>query len=260
MKSTLVCLHGWGGSKESFTELRETLKESGIEILTPDLPGFGDEPEPKKPWTIDDYADWVEQWLQTRNPLRQSSGQATLETRISVLGHSHGGRIAIKLAVRGTVPIDHLYLCAAAGIRHPRHIKRIIGLMLAKTGKIFLSIPGFKHLQPFGKKFLYRLVRVHDYEQATPVMRDTLVRVTAEDLRPLLPFIEVPTDIFWGTDDQMTPVSDAYLMKKGIRESKLHLFQGVRHRVHRDKAAEIAKVILEQTRNPKLETRDKSES
>ncbi len=56
MKHVLVCLHGWGGSKESFTELREALKDSGVEILTPDLPGFGSEPEPDHPRTTNDYA------------------------------------------------------------------------------------------------------------------------------------------------------------------------------------------------------------
>lgn len=234
--TTLLCLHGWGGTKDSFAELREALKDAPLTILTPDLPGFGGEAEPKQPWTVDDYADWVEQYIADHN----------LTEPILLLGHSHGGRIGIKLAVRGSVPISHLYLCAAAGIRHPRHFKRIIGLMLAKTGKFMLSIPGLKHLQPLGKKFLYRLVRVHDYEKASPVMRDTLVRVTAEDLRPLLPFVHLPTDIFWGTDDGMTPISDAYVMNRGIADSKLHVYQGVRHRVHRDKAIDIADVIKEQ--------------
>lgn len=249
MKPVLLCLHGWGGNKESFTELREALKGINIEILTPDLPGFGSEPEPPKPWTVDDYEDWVEHWLstqpETRNPPSPSGYGGAGQSPVFLLGHSHGGRIAIKLAVRGSIPIEHLFLCAAAGIRRPRHLKRIIGLMLAKTGKFLLSIPGFKRLQPLAKKFLYRFVRVHDYENASPVMRDTLVRVTAEDLRPLLPFIHVPTDIFWGTDDSMTPVADAYVINRGIAKSKLHLFHGIRHRVHRDRAREIAEVIQE---------------
>ncbi len=234
MKPILLCLHGWGGSKESFTELREALKGTDIEILTPDLPGFGDEPEPKTPWTVDDYVDWVEQKL---------SGISFQESELHLLGHSHGGRIGLKLAARGSLPIKHLYLCAAAGIRHPRHFKRMFGLMLAKTGKFFLAVPGLKQLQPVAKKFLYKLVRVHDYEKASPIMRDTMSRVVHEDLRPILPFIKTPTDIFWGTEDGMTPVSDAYVMHKGIAGSRLHLYQGVRHRVHRDKATEIAAVI-----------------
>lgn len=233
MKQVLVCLHGWGGSRESFTELRAALGDA-CEIHTPDLPGFGGEPEPSRAWSVDDYADWAEQWIASHVQSSQP---------IHLLGHSHGGRISMKLATRGHVRIAHLYLCAGAGIRRPRHIKRLIGLLLAKTGKFFLAVPGLRALQPLGKKLLYKLVRVHDYEKASPVMRETLIKVTAEDLRPLLPHIRIPTDIFWGTDDRMTPFADASLMHERIVGSRLHAFPGVRHRVHRDKAPDIAQVI-----------------
>ncbi len=253
----LVCLHGWGGSKESFTELRNALKEEPIQILTPDLPGFGKEPEPRKPWTVDDYADWVEEWIkkQMENArLPDGQGKWKMENGIHLLGHSHGGRIALKLAYRqaSRIPnpnpqpptlITHLYLCAAAGIRHPRHIKRIVGLTLAKSGKFFLKLPLLKTLAPLGKKFLYKLVRVHDYEVASPTMRQTLINVSSEDLRPILKDIRIGADIFWGTDDRMTPLSDAHIMKRDIRGSMLHVYDGIRHSVHREKAAEIATVI-----------------
>jgi pimeloyl-ACP methyl ester carboxylesterase len=232
MNHTLVCLHGWGGTKESFTELRSALEGSGITLFIPDLPGFGAEPEPKKPWDTDDYANWVETQIKkhVRGPF-------------SLLSHSHGGRISLKLAARKSLPIEHLYLCAAAGIRHPRHLKRIVGLTLAKSGKALLAIPGLKKLQPIGKKFLYKLVRVHDYELASPVMRQTLINVSAEDLRPILKKIDIGTDLFWGTEDGMTPYADALVMNRGIEQSVLHSFDGIRHRVHRDKATEIAAVI-----------------
>ena len=244
MKTVLLCLHGWGGSKESFTELREALKGSDLEILTPDLPGFGQEPEPKHPWTTDDYADWVVDWY-------KKTGHQ--HSRLFLLGHSHGGRIALKLATRlsrapnsepePALPIAHLFLCAPAGIRHPRHFKRIVGLMLAKTGKFFLSIPGIRKLQPLGKQLLYKLVRVHDYEKASPIMRETMIRVSAEDLRGVLPLITVPTDIFWGTDDRMTPIGDLAVLQRGIVQSRKHVFPGVRHNVHRAAAKDIATTI-----------------
>ena len=253
---TLLCLHGWGGSAESFTELREALKDTDITILTPDLPGFGSEPEPKEPWTTDDYADWVVQWYEANRPplpVPLPSGEG--KTRLLLLGHSHGGRIAIKLVTRSNSEFripnsefpSHLFLCASAGLRHPRHFKRILGLTLAKTGKTLLRVPGLKSLEPLGKKFLYRLVRVYDYENASPVMRQTLINVTKEDLRPLLSKISVPTDIFWGEDDGMTPVSDAHVMHNEIAGSTLYLYKGVRHRVHRDKAREIGEVIRKRT-------------
>lgn len=241
----LLCLHGWGGSKESFTELREALKGTTVDILTPDLPGFGDEPEPTHAFTIDDYADWVVEWIQKKYPdlIQDSTGEMPSRPSILLLGHSHGGRIAIKIVAGNMLPVHHLFLCASAGIRRPRHIKRIIGLLLAKTGKFFLSIPGMRTLQPLGKKFLYRLVRVHDYEKASPLMRDTLINVTEEDLRPLLQTIHVPTDIFWGTDDKMTPIADGKLMAKKIPENTFHEYPGIRHGVHREKAKEISEVI-----------------
>lgn len=250
MTSILVCIHGWGGSKESFNDLREALKGVDLQILTPDLPGFGSEPDPSRPWTNDDYADWVTEWIEHAQPATSNQRPAT----IHLLGHSHGGRIAIKLAWRrsnhsnNSLPTTHyslsrLYLCAAAGIPHPPTLKETLGLIAAKAGKAFLSIPGLRGLQSSSRKILYKLLGVHDYERASSVMKETLRLVTNEDLTPLLRSINIPTDIFWGRDDTMTPFSDALTMEREINGSTLHTFENARHRIHRDKANEIAKVI-----------------
>lgn len=238
MKLLLLCLHGWGGSKESFTELRGAMDGMDVELLTPDLPGFGEEPEPPAPWSVEQYAVWVRDWVRDRY-----TDTELKERAFSILGHSHGGRIAVWISANHLLPVEHLYLCAAAGIRHPRHCKRIIGLTLAKTGKFFLKIPGLRSLQPLGKKFLYKLVRVHDYEKASPLMQQTLINVTAEDLRPLIATVSIPADLFWGENDGMTPIQDAHVMHRLIAGSVLHTYPGVRHAVHRDRAVEIAKVI-----------------
>ena len=230
-----MCLHGWGGSSESFNELSEKLRNSNIKIYAPDLPGFGSEPEPDHPFSVDDFAEWIESYL-SQLPINNS--------RLQVVGHSLGGRIAIKLANRGNLKIDHLFLCAAAGIKRPKHIKRVVALTVAKTGNAILSIPGLGFLKKVAKSLLYKALRVHDYEKASPLMQKTLVKVTNEDLKPLLKNIKVPTDIFWGENDKMTPIADAHIMKNEIEGSVLHTFPGVGHRIHRDKAVNIAEVIL----------------
>lgn len=249
MNPVLLCLHGWGGSKESFAELRAALDGEELTILTPDLPGFGAEPEPARPWSVDDYTDWVEQWLSTQYKVRRMQYAEPL----LLLGHSHGGRIAIKLASRlssnkrvnesTSQQIDHLYLCAAAGVRRPS-LKRTIGLILAKCGKLIFAIPGVKNLAPIARKMLYKVLREHEYERASPIMRHTHAKVTAEDLTPLLSSITVPTDLFWGENDTQTPIANGRLMHERIAGSVLHTFEGTRHRVHRDRAQEIASVIL----------------
>ncbi len=257
MNTALFCLHGWGGSKESWNELREALAHtSNITLFTPDLPGFGEEPEPQKPWTVDHYAGWCQAWIRTT--LEQEKTNGTTYDQVALIGHSHGGRIALKLAwmqsltpnpspkVRGeqqTLNYSHLFLCAAAGIRRSRHIKRTIGFLLAKTGKWILSLPGGTYLTPITKKLLYKLMRVHDYERASDVMQKTMINVTQEDLTPLLEEITLPTDLFWGDDDTMTPIEDGILMQEKIPHAVLHRYADCRHAVHREKAQEISATI-----------------
>ena len=233
-RPVLLCLHGWGGSEESFTELREALKGTDIEILTPDLPGFGGQPDPPAPWNIDDYAKWVVTWLPTQR-----------HSPLFLLGHSMGGQIAAYIAAKKMLPIDVLFLCAPAIVRGRLGLRRSIGALLAKSGKMILSIPGLRLLQPAFRRLLYTLVRVHDYESASPVMQQTLVRVSHQPLTALLPSIAVPTEIFWGRDDRQTPPREARIVHRGIAKSNLHLYAGIRHAVHRAKAGEIAKVICE---------------
>lgn len=238
MKPVLLCLHGWGGSKESFTELRAALEDEDLLILTPDLPGFGDEPQPARPWSVADYADWVERWVEQTLPPSPYP--------LLLLGHSHGGRIAITLASRRQTiahrTITHLFLCAAAGIRRPS-LKRTFGKALSAVGKAVFALPGLTGIEPKARKALYKILREHDYERASPLMRQTLARVTGEDLTPLLSRITVPTDLFWGEEDRQTPLVDGKLMHERIKGSVLHTFAGTRHRVHRDRAQEIASVI-----------------
>lgn len=235
MRATLLCLHGWGGSSSSFNTLRTKLQDADVEFLAPDLPGFGTEPEPDEPWNVDSYGTWVVGWLKKN---RQSKGPLLL------LGHSHGGRIALKLVASGTLTPDHLYLCAPAINRHHRYrLRRKVGQTLAKTGKAVLSLPVLSAFAPLGKTALYKLMRVHDYEKASPIMQKTLVLVTQEDISLLADRISVPTDLFWGNEDSQTPVEDGEFLASAIKPCRLHRYAGVRHAVHCDRAAEIAAVI-----------------
>lgn len=235
MRPTLLCLHGWGGSKDSFGPLRDALAGTDLEILTPDLPGFGAEPDPPSPWTVDDYAAWVKTWTE-----KNKKGDGPLW----ILGHSHGGRTAIVLAAKSMLPVERLFLCAPAINRNRRYfLRRTLGVALAKTGKFLLSIPGLSALAPAAKKLLYTLLRVHDYERANPLMQRTLVLVTKDDLTPLFPSVRQPVDLFWGDKDGQTPIGDARYMQPLLPHCELHVYPGTRHAVHKTNAREIAAVI-----------------
>ena len=84
----VLLLHGWGSNITLFRGMIDTLKTQ-YKVLAMDMPGFGESEEPKEPWCVDDYVDFVLEFLKDYN-----------FDKITLLGHSFGGRVIIKLCSR----------------------------------------------------------------------------------------------------------------------------------------------------------------
>ena len=59
------------------------------------MPGFGESGEPQSSWGVDDFADCVLEFIQF----------CGIQKAI-LLGHSHGGRVSIKIANRQSLPFE----------------------------------------------------------------------------------------------------------------------------------------------------------
>jgi len=235
---TIVCLHGWGGSPESFTELRAACNGLSLTILTPSLPGFDKSIIPEKPLTMDEYAQWLE--LQISSIPNGS--------KIILLGHSHGGRTIAHWLLSSEYKhskVSHVIWCAPAVIANKQTYKKKIGYLGAKVGNAIFSIPGLCVLKKPARTLLYKILRVHDYEQASPVMKQTMQNVISKDYAEDLNNITIPIDLFWGTEDTLTPYSDALIIHKELPNSVLHTIPGIRHAVHRHAADQIATTITQ---------------
>jgi pimeloyl-ACP methyl ester carboxylesterase len=68
-----------------------------------------------------------------------------------------------------------------------------------------------------------------DYNNATPTMRATLVKVVNEDLEPLMHLVQCPTLLIWGELDTATPLSDAKRMEELIPDAGLVVCEGAGH-------------------------------
>ena len=90
----IVLLHGWGSNITLFKSMTEILKTK-YRVIALDMPGFGLSDEPPCAWCVDDYVDFVLCFLKE------------LEVnKASLLGHSFGGRVIIKLFEKDSLPIE----------------------------------------------------------------------------------------------------------------------------------------------------------
>jgi len=229
-RPAIVILHGWGSSSRSWEKVAEVLEGEGFSVFVPNLPGFGGTKPPKKNWGTDEYGEWVTKYIEMIN-----------RENIILLGHSFGGRIAIRLGAQGNISnVIGLILVGAAGIRHYRAKEQAAG-WAARKAKFLKTIPGYEYL----RWFFYRFVlRKKDYFEARGMMREVLKRVVGEDLAPLLKEIKLPTLIIWGERDKMTPLEDGYLMSQEINGSSLRIVPNAGHALNLEKPEELAEIII----------------
>ena len=107
MSHTVVALHYWAGAGHEFDALRPWLA-AGVQLLAPDLPGFGQQPAPAHfDYSVRAYADWVDEYL---------AGHRVDD--FMLLGHSMGGKIALLLAARRPPGLRRLVLLSPSPPPH----------------------------------------------------------------------------------------------------------------------------------------------
>ncbi|MDR1622661.1 MAG: alpha/beta hydrolase, partial [Synergistaceae bacterium] len=136
-KPAVLFLHGWGCDFSVFRSCLDRVTDRRVCAL--DLPGFGGSQEPPVAWGVDDYADFVAAFLK-KLEIRQ----------VTLIGHSNGGRIVIKLAAGKTLPfrIDKIVLVDSAGVKPNRSVRQSFRLGLYKCVKKVLSFSAAKKFFP----------------------------------------------------------------------------------------------------------------
>ncbi|MEI7579629.1 MAG: alpha/beta hydrolase [bacterium] len=214
----LIMLHGWGGSLQSLAELQNLLSKSGFQVYNLDLPGFGQSEMLKNEMQLEDYVDFVIDFikkLELKKPI--------------LLGHSFGGQIAARLASREKHLLSQLILVNAAGINPANTVKKFIFKKIAKTGKRIFKLPGLKQLERPVKSIFYKyIVRERDYLNANK-MKATMANVVETHLEHALVQITVPTLLIWSEKDTYTPLWQGEKMASLISGSRLQVVAGARH-------------------------------
>lgn len=226
----VLMLHGWKDSLRTFDELIPFLGKYRIVRL--DLPGFGGSEMPRHTWDISAYVDFVQDFIRKLG--------LHVDT---IVGHSFGGRIAIKGTGTGILKPKRIVLIAAAGLAKRRTFRNQVLGVAAKIGRFLTVIPPLSLWRNQLRQALYEAIG-SDYFTAG-ALKDTFVSVVGEDLSEFASKIAVPTLIVWGKKDTTTPLEQAIRIKELVHGSTLRVVDTAGHFVHRERSDEVAKSIEE---------------
>lgn len=224
----ILIFHGWGSNSDNWQKVGDLLTEKGFRVIIPDLPGFGKSQEPLEIWGINNYSQFAQKLVDFLN----------LE-KFYLLGHSFGGVVALKFSLKSPERIKKLFLVSPAIIRKKTLKQRII----KKIAKFFSFLP-FQI-----KKIIYQKILRSDYPLNPGIMRGIYLKVTGEEISSHLPKIKIPTVIIWGQEDRITPLAQAYLIKKEIPNSILKIIPGVGHGINLEDPYRLTQFILDSLKN-----------
>ena len=220
----LILLHGWGSNVDLFDGIFRFASKK-YHVVGMDMPGFGKSDEPAEPWEVSDFVDFVIHFVKKLFPD---------EKEIMFLGHSMGGRVIIKMIGTKTeeelgFKIPRVILTDSAGIKPVPSGKQSSKTKRYKFYKNVLIKTGIAKLFPDTLENLKKKFGSADYAAASPVMRNSLVKVVNEDLAPYMPKVTMPALLIWGDQDTATPLSDGQQMEKLMPEAGLAVIPGAGH-------------------------------
>lgn len=220
-------LQGWGTSIELYEGLIDIISEK-YTVVAADFPGFGKSEEPPIPWGAAEYARFVIKLIGEFSP-----------KKVILAGHSHGGRTIIKL-MSEPLPfeVEKIILFGSSGILPKRSFYKKLKTRFYKLSRRILGV-----FNPGALERLRQKMGSEDYRNATPIMRQCLVKLVNEDITPLISNISCPALLIWGENDDQTPLSDGQLMEKLMPDAGLVILKNAGHYAFLEQAYTFNRVI-----------------
>jgi pimeloyl-ACP methyl ester carboxylesterase len=229
----ILLLHGLGGTG-AYWEPTLRLLERRARMIALDLPGFGESDAPPGGFALDSASDRLAEAL-------GALGGAPAV----VCGHSLGGPLAVRLAVRHPCAVSRLILVAPSGFSPAP----------AWQHCAFRSLPLFRMLQrsplpwerwllpltPLRRTALFPLVdsttnvdpavleRLLAGARAARELPAAAIVSLADGLAEEVQLVTAPIAAIWGDNDRMVPVTDAELLVRAVPSAEIHVLPASGH-------------------------------
>ncbi len=218
----VLFFHGSGPGASGWSNFRRNypyLAERGFRALVPDTLGFG---HSSKPSTIDYTLDYL-----TAAMVRFLDAIGV--QKCAVIGNSHGGAMAIQLALSHPDRVSKLVLMAPGGLEERETYMKMEGIRAMM--KVFLAPEGITRegmRTVFGHQ-LYDPTQITEEildercEIAPLQPKKVLTSLHVPHLAPELHRLTCPVMGFWGMNDKFCPVSGATTIANNCVDARVML-------------------------------------
>lgn len=235
----IVLLHGFCETLEIWKRITPLLAKD-FQVITVDIPGFGNSQLPSEDITIDLIAEKISNWL-----------KAITDDKFIVAGHSMGGYIALAMAEKYPEQLKGIGLLNSTAfsdddVKKENRVKTVD--FLQKNGKdIFLDsfIPGlfYDSKSSSGKKMVQETRDVSGKSSLPAMISYTMAMKDRPSRIHLLQKKTLPVLFIAGKDDQVIPEKKSQDQMKLITTGQSYFLDDTAHMSMIEKPEETARLI-----------------
>ena len=238
----ILFIHGLGSSADRWLDIPDAISMY-YHTMAVDLIGFGGSDKPTDVnYTIEQFSEFILEFM-------EKIGLSGDDRKITLVGHSLGGYIAVDFAIRNKGLIEKLVLIDTSGFlkgptplleqylkvaKYPSYdsVKNVFEQMMAQPWKVLPVIINIfiTRINSPGAKYPFESA----YQNST---------TTQIDLSRLKSIEDIPTLIIWGKYDNLIPIEHSKPFKQVFKNYRVEIIEDAGHTPFAEKPAIICEIL-----------------
>ena len=238
----ILFIHGLGSSADRWLDIPDALSNY-YHTIAVDLIGFGGSDKPDDiDYTIEKFAEFILEFINKK-------GINNDDKKITLVGHSLGGYIAVEFAIRNIEPIEKFVLIDSSGfLKGPTplleqylyaakytsydNVRNVFEQLVSQPWRVLPVVINtfITRINSPGAKYAFESA----YKNST---------TTQIDLSRLKSIEDIPTLIIWGIKDNLIPIEHSDLFKQVLKKCKVEKIEDTGHAPFAEKPALICEIL-----------------
>jgi pimeloyl-ACP methyl ester carboxylesterase len=227
----IVLIHGLGTSSSTWIKILPSLIPYGT-ITCIDMPGFGfsDITNGDAFFSLAQFDESLDDFFTVLKKLP-----------VILIGHSLGGWLSARLAIRKPELIERLILIDNAGVKYGGVEQqaqafriRSVDDVRSLLNKMWFRYPWY--FRPFNQSVFRALRSEHVAEFVASVREEDFINARLSSFTK-------PVDVIWGEDDHLTPIETVQIMQRLIPHTRVHAIPRCGHVPQLERPRELSRIL-----------------